>query len=228
MVRHWKQVVGFAGVATVSVAVVMAMLLTLPQAGEAVPVAAAPVSAAALHDAMRKLWEDHVTWTRLYIVSAAAGLPDKPATTARLLQNQTDIGDAVAGYYGRAAGDALTALLRSHILVAAELVDAAKAGDQARAADASRRWYANADSIAALLHRANPKHWPLATLQAAMKMHLDQTAAEATHCLHGDYAADAQDYDAIVNHILGMANVLSDGIVAQFPARFASAGRAGS
>ena len=54
----------------------------------------------ALHDGMRKLWEDHVTWTRLFIVSAAAGLPDKDATTARLLQNQTDIGDAVAGDEG--------------------------------------------------------------------------------------------------------------------------------
>lgn len=104
---------------------------------------------------------------------------------------------------------------------------AAKAGDKAKAADASRRWYANADSIASFLHGANPKHWPLATLQSAMKMHLDQTAAEATHRLHGEYADDVKDYDEIVHHILGMADVLSAGIMAQFPERFTGASPAG-
>jgi hypothetical protein len=76
---------------------------------------------------MRKLWEDHVTWTRLYIVSAVAGLPDAGATAERLLQNQTDIGNAIKPFYGEAAGERLTALLRPHILIAAELVTAAKA-----------------------------------------------------------------------------------------------------
>ncbi len=67
-------------------------------------------SKAEFHDAMRKLWEDHVTWTRLFIISAAAGLPDQDVTTQRLLDNQTDIGNAVAEFYGRDAGDKLTAL----------------------------------------------------------------------------------------------------------------------
>jgi hypothetical protein len=172
------------------------------------------------HDAMRKLWEDHVTWTRLYIVSAAAGLPDNKLTTERLLDNQRDIGNAVADFYGKQAGDKLTSLLTQHILVAAELVTAAKAGDQAKTADAKKRWFDNADEIAAFLHQANPQHWPLQTLQGLMKTHLEQTLDEATHRLHGDYAQDIKDYDAIVAHILKMADALSDGIVAQFPAKF--------
>src|SRR5688572_16070553 len=49
--------------------------------------------------AVRVLWSDHVAWTRLFIVSAAAGLGDTDATAARLLQNQADIGDAVAKFY---------------------------------------------------------------------------------------------------------------------------------
>src|SRR5215471_1703569 len=93
-----------------------------------VPIAP-PVSRAGFHDAMRQLWEDHITWTRLYIVSAAAGLPDADQTARRLLKNQADIGDAVATYYGAGAGQALTALLRSHILTAAKLIGAAKSGD---------------------------------------------------------------------------------------------------
>lgn len=178
---------------------------------------------AEFHDAMRKLWEDHVTWTRLFIVSAAAGLPDKDATTQRLLQNQTDIGNAVAGFYGRDAGNKLTALLKDHILIAADIVTAAKAGDNAKVASSNKRWHENATPIATFLYGANPKHWPTATLQSAMNMHLDQTLDEATHQLKGDYATSVKDYDRVVQHILGMADVLSDGIIAQFPSKFTGA-----
>ena len=121
------------------------------------------------------------------------------------------------------AGDKLTGLLKEHILIAANIVTAAKAGDNAKVTSENTRWRDNATQIATFLHGANPKHWPLATLQSAMFMHLDQTLDEATHRLKGDYAADAKDYDRVVQHILGMADVLSDGIVAQFPAKFTSA-----
>jgi hypothetical protein len=93
---------------------------------------APPSTRMAFHEAMRSLWEQHVEWTRMYIISAAASLPDKDATTQRLLQNQTDIGNAVAEYYGKDAGDKLTSLLKDHILIAADLVTAAKAGDKSK------------------------------------------------------------------------------------------------
>jgi len=172
------------------------------------------------HDGMRKLWEDHVTWTRLFIISAASGNADLKLTTQRLLDNQRDIGNAVAEFYGKEAGDKLTGLLREHIATAGELVTAAKAGDNAKVADAKNRWYKNADEIASFLHGANPTNWPLATLQSAMKMHLDQTLDEATHRLHGKYDEDIKDYDHIVDHILKMADILSSGIIAQFPKKF--------
>ena len=179
-----------------------------------------PMTSAAFHDAMRKLWEDHVTWTRLYIISAVASQPDATADLDRLMQNQVDIGNAVADFYGRAAGDQITALLKDHISTAGELVGAAKASDQAKTASAKTRWYANADQIAEFLAKANPKHWPVATLKAAMKTHLDQTLDEATHRIQGNYSADIIDYDHIVAHILTMADVLSSGIIAQFPGKF--------
>jgi hypothetical protein len=170
--------------------------------------------------AMRKLWEDHVTWTRLYIVSAEDNLPDKAATTQRLLQNQSDIGNAVAGFYGDAAGAKLTALLKDHILGAAALIEAAKSGDKAKVSDASAKWYANADEIAAFLSGANPQNWPLADMKSGMKMHLDLTLQEAVDHLQGHYDADVQDYDKIHSHILGLADLLSSGIEKQFPGKF--------
>jgi hypothetical protein len=174
----------------------------------------------AFHDAMRKLWEDHVTWTRLTIVSFAHNVPDLSATEGRLLRNQTDIGDAVKPFYGRAAGNRLTALLKDHILGAVALLQAAKAGDPAMIKQRSDEWYANAKQIADFLHKANPRHWPRRDLREMMKTHLDQTLDEATHRLRGNYAADIRDYERIHRHILEMADTLSAGIIAQFPRRF--------
>jgi hypothetical protein len=175
---------------------------------------------AEFHDAMRKLWVDHVTWTRLFIVEAAADSPGKAATTQRLLQNQADIGAAVGTIYGKTAGDRLTSLLRDHILIAADLVGAAKAGNTVKVDELDKKWGANADDISVFLNSANPKNWPTATLKSAMHKHLDQTLTEATHQLKGDYAASVRDYDAIQDHILMMADILSEGIIKQFPQKF--------
>ena len=175
---------------------------------------------AAFHDAMRQLWEDHIVWTRQYIVSAATvpgDLADIGPTADRLLANQADIGDALRPFYG----DAVTALLRDHILTAAQLIGAAKAGDAAGVDAAAAAWYANGDDIATALNGLNPKNWQLAEMKAHMKDHLDLTLEEAVARLEGRYADDIAAYDEIHAQILAMADMLSDGIIAQFPSAFA-------
>ncbi len=169
---------------------------------------------------MRKLWEDHVTWTRLAVISLTTGSPDTKATVGRLLQNQTDIGNAVKPFYGRAAGNQLTQLLEQHILIAADLIAAAKAGDEAKTADAQARWEANADSIATFLGKANPHAWKLAAMKAMMREHLRLTTNEVVARLNGDWNLDVAAYDRIHVQALHMADMLSSGLVAQFPARF--------
>lgn len=208
---------------TITIRIVAALLVILAGFALYRPVAAHNKTTAnqlAFHDAMRKLWEDHITWTRLYIISAAEDMADKDLTAGRLLQNQTDIGNAIKPFYGDAAGDALTALLRDHILIAVEIIDAAKQGDDAAFSNALARWYANADEIASFLSSANPKNWPLAEMQAMMKSHLDLTLKEAAARLNGDYAADIAAYDEVHLDILKMADMLSMGIIHQFPKEF--------
>jgi hypothetical protein len=174
----------------------------------------------AFHDGMRKLWEDHITWTRLAIVSFAAGLPDLAATEQRLLANQRDIGNAIKPYYGRAAGNRLTALLREHILGAVALLKAAKSADRAQIESASADWYANGRQVADFLHAANPRHLPKREMRSMMRAHLDQTLREAQDRLAGRFRADIRDYEVVHRHILTMADELSAGIMEQFPRRF--------
>lgn len=178
------------------------------------------LSALAFHDAVRKLWEDHVTWTRLAIVDVAQGAPDTGPTVQRLLQNQVDIGNAIKPFYGDAAGNQLTALLTTHIVLAANILVDFKANDTAGVNANVTAWYANANDIAAFLNTANPKNWPLATMQAMMKTHLDLTLKEGVAQLTGDYATSISTYEQVHVEILQMADMLSAGIVAQFPSMF--------
>ena len=174
----------------------------------------------AFHSAMDKLWEDHIVWTRMVIVDFAAGLPDLKLAEARLLRNQADIGNAIKPYYGRAAGNRLTALLRTHILEAVPVLGAAKAGQKTALAKALDAWYANAHQIAVFLSKANPHNWPLSMTSAMMKQHLALTTKEAVARLQGNWSADISAYDQVHAEILKMSDMLSTGIVRQFPRRF--------
>ncbi|HJW45605.1 MAG TPA: hypothetical protein VJ484_03860 [Lysobacter sp.] len=167
---------------------------------------------------MRKLWEDHITYTRNYIISALADLPDKDAVAARLLANQDEIGNAIKPYYFDAAGDKLASLLRDHITIATEVVAAAKAGDQAQLSAAQAKWNANGKDIAAFLSGANP-HWPKADLEAMLQKHLDLTTGEVVARLSKDWAADIRAYDEGHEHMLMFADTLTDGIAKQFPSK---------
>jgi hypothetical protein len=177
-------------------------------------------SAVALKQDMRKLWTDHVVWTRDYIIAAIGDQPDAKAAADRLMKNQEDIGNAVATFYGAPAGQQLTTLLKEHITIAVDLIKAAKAGDKAAQQQADSRWQQNAVQIAEFLSKANP-NWPKDTLTELMKKHLSTTTNEVVARLKKDWDADVRAYDEVYEHILHMSDALSDGIVKQFPNKFA-------
>ena len=169
---------------------------------------------------MDKLWEDHITWTRMVIVDFAGGLPDLKQAEGRLLRNQVDIGNAIKPYYGAAAGNNLTKLLRTHILEAVPVLANAKDGDQAKLKKALNAWYANAHQIAVFISKANPKAWPLSAMDKMMKRHLALTTAEGVARIEGHWNADIAAYDKVHLEILQMSKMLSSGIISQFPNRF--------
>lgn len=132
---------------------------------------------------MRRLWEDHVTYTRMFIVETAANISND-VTVARLLKNQEDIGNAIKPYYGDAAGNQLTALLKQHIVIAADVVHAAKARNSTALDAANKQWFANADQIAVFLSQINPTYWPESAIKSMLYEHLSLTTAETVARLH--------------------------------------------
>ena len=183
-------------------------------------------AAATLKQDMRKLWTDHVVWTRDYIIAATGNQPDAPAALNRLMKNQEDIGNAVATYYGGAAGRELTTLLKEHIAIAGDIVKAAMAADKTGQKAADDRWHQNATQIADFLSKANP-NWPRAALVDMMNTHLSTTSTELVARLNKDWDGDVKAFDAVYDHILHMSDALADGIVKQFPEKFAAVSTTG-
>ena len=169
--------------------------------------------------AMNKLWEDHVTWTRNVILCLVDDVPGLDQALKRLMQNQTDIGNAIKPYYGDDAGNKLTGLLKEHIAIAADVIKSAKAGNKIALDLANKKWYANADEISTLLSKVNP-NWTLLDMQTMMKDHLKLTTDEAMQRIKKDYNADITAYDNAHEQVLRMSAMLADGIIKQFPEKF--------
>jgi hypothetical protein len=169
---------------------------------------------------MRKLWDDHVVWTRNVVLNVIDDLPGKDQAVNRLLKNQDDIGNAIQPYYGAEAGKKLATLLRSHITIAAEVLTAVKKDDNAALKEADTRWKANADEIAQFLSKANPDNWKEAEMKKMMRDHLQLLTDEVMARKKKDYDADVIAFDKSDKQILEMADMLSEGIVKQFPDKF--------
>jgi len=178
-------------------------------------------SATDLGMAMRMLWEDHIVYTRNFIISSLAGLEDAGMIAERLLRNQDDIGNAIKPVYGEAAGKKLSARLRDHIMIAVDVVKAAKAGNAGELDAANKKWYANAGEIADFLAGAN-SNWNRKTLSDMLNKHLELTTREVVTRLKKDWAGDIAAYDEGHKHMLMFADVLTEGIVKQFPDKFKS------
>ncbi|AIQ77060.1 glycosyltransferase [Paenibacillus odorifer] len=172
-----------------------------------------------LKDNLRKLWIDHVVWTKNYIVSAFADSEDKEKVLARLLQNQQDIGDAFKPYYGEAVGDKVAQLLREHILIAGKVLDAVKAGNQADVEKYNKEWYTNADDIAKFLSSQNPKY-SYEQLKEMLHEHLELITDDVTARVKKDWDAEIVAFDKGLEHMIMFADILTEGLIKQFPDKF--------
>ncbi|HAM80300.1 MAG TPA: hypothetical protein DCO80_05750 [Ornithinibacillus sp.] len=168
---------------------------------------------------MRSLWEEHVAWTRMAIISITFDLPDLNEVLTRLLKNATDMGNMIRRLYGDTVAATYGNLIKEHLLIAADLVKAAKAGNTTAAQEAEKKWYRNADEIAKFLSTVNP----FLTEKAVKDMfytHLDLTKQEAIYMINKDYQKDIQVYDAIEKEARQMADAISDAMILHYPVMF--------
>lgn len=168
-----------------------------------------------LHNMFREVWEQHVMWTRSFIISTAAQLGDLKDVTNRLLQNPTDMANLFRQFYSEKEAQQFEDLFKEHLLIAAQLVNAARTGDEETADKTREDWYENADNIAAFLASINP-YWDKSIWQRMLFQHLEMTEDEAVERLNGRYAEDISLFDEIESQALLMADYMSEGITRQY------------
>jgi hypothetical protein len=164
---------------------------------------------------MRSLWEEHVAWTRMAIISLVFDLPDINEVLARLLKNADDMGNMIRILYGDDVATTYSRLIQEHLLIAADLVKAAIAGDTQAAQEAEKKWYENADEIARFLSSVNP----FLTEEAVREMfykHLDLTKQEAIFMINHQFEEDIAVYDEIEKQAREMADAISDAMVQHY------------
>ena len=168
---------------------------------------------------MRKLWSDHVIWTRDYIIAELDSKPDAQAAADRLMKNQEEIGAALAAYYGDEAGNTVTTLLKEHIAIAVDLVADVKSGNTTKFVEDTAKWMQNGQEIADALSSLNP-NWSKAMASEMMQTHLVTTAAELEARAAKQWEADVKAFDLVYAHMLAMSDFLANGIIVQFPEKF--------
>ena len=164
---------------------------------------------------MNVVWEQHIMWTRMLLISIAENLKDLEATQTRLLENPKDIADVFRTYYGNNVANEIQRLLAEHLVIGKDLIVALKNKNQEQANLLSLKWYQNADSMAEAFSSINP-FYPKEEIRKMLYEHLRLTTEEVDARLKGNYPADIKAYDMVQKEILRMSQFFVNGIVSQF------------
>ncbi|MGH8213633.1 MAG: hypothetical protein ACREPP_10455 [Rhodanobacteraceae bacterium] len=172
-----------------------------------------------LHTAMRSLWHGHIEHTRAYAMAVKAGDQAAAGKAADdVVANAKQIADAVAGFYGKPAGEQMLKLLAGHWGGVKALTDADHSGDKAAHQKAMQDLAQNATAIAKFLSAANP-NLPEATVDSLMMMHVADHETHINQIMAGNTAGEAQAWAHMQAHMNTIADALAGAIAKQFPAK---------
>lgn len=172
-----------------------------------------------LLEQMNLVWEQHIMWTRMLLISIAENLKDLDVTQARLLRNPRDIANVFRPYYGSNVANEIERLLTEHLAIGKDLIVALKNNNKDQATVLERNWYRNADDMADAFSSINP-FYPREEVRRMLYEHLQLTSNEVSARLNGNYAEDIRAYDMVQKEILEMSRFFVNGIVRQFPNLF--------
>lgn len=160
----------------------------------------------------RKLWSEHAIYTRFFIISTLANIPDTDLIAARLLRNQVDIGNFVKPFVGINNGKKLTKLLQEHIKAAAAAINAVKSENEKAINAAVANVFQNSQKVSAFISKLNPKKLPYDIILEHFNQHnqyvIDMTVVRS----QGDFATDIKIFDLYYSQILKFSDLILSGL----------------
>ncbi len=163
-------------------------------------------------------WNRHINYTRDAIISVLHNVGDTNLILPELMKNQENIGNIIAPYYGQSNAIALATLLKTHISLAAQLIQEVK--NHQPTDETNAKWKQNAKDIAILLAHLDPYYWPADVTTKLFDMHLDHTLHDIYMQERKDWGADLADFDAIQKSAIDMADYIATAIIHKFPEHF--------
>jgi hypothetical protein len=168
---------------------------------------------------LNRLWVDNAVYTRLSILCLTDRLPGTEETLARLMQNQEDMGVSFSTYYGRDKGDEFCQLIASNTSLIVRIIRSKNTGSTQDLEDAQKRLASNYNDILNYLVKVNP-YLKRKELEAKLTSIVLLTNKQIDLRLSTDYDLDIQNFDQLLTESIEFSNILSEGIIKQFPKRF--------
>ena len=164
---------------------------------------------------LRMLWNQHVVWTSKAVTSMMYDLPNEEMVLQRLLRNPEDFANVLMAFYGEDEANEFAKLLKEHITIAAEVVQAAMDENQTAYDEAEQRWRDNAEQIAVYMAEMNPD-WNQDDWEAMLGEHLDLLTEYVQNMLNENYEEAVSVYDDIEMQAMEMADMMAEGLYNQY------------
>jgi len=178
-----------------------------------------PAKVSALKKTLEGLWIGHIDAVRKVVAAETGGnTAAAKAAEGEVVSNAHGIANAVAGFYGKAAGDKLFSLLAGHWGAIKAYLDATVSKNTAGQSAATSQLTSNADQIATFLSSANP-YLPKATLSEMLLTHGSQHISQIQQLAAHDTAAEAKTAAAMRTHVIAIGDAMADAIAKQFPTK---------
>jgi hypothetical protein len=170
--------------------------------------------------ALRDLWLGHAFWVRAVVVETLSGNEAAAAAAEdEAVSNAKQLAASMEPFYGRAAADQTFKLLVGHYTAVKQYLLATRSHSATRQDSARQAMFKNADEIAVFLSGANP-NLNIDALRGMLLTHGAHHVTQIQQIADRKYAQEARTWEAMKNHMYGIADALTFAIAKQFPAKF--------
>ena len=170
--------------------------------------------------ALRDLWVGHAFWVRAVVTETMNGNSVAAAVAEKeTVNNAKQLAASIEPFYGKAASETLFKLLAGHYTAVKGYLLATQSKNETRQNETRKDMIDNVEQISTFLSKANP-NLPIDALRGMLLAHGGHHIQQIQQIANQKYAEEAQTWEAMKTHMIGIADALTVALAKQFPAQF--------